>query len=54
MDESLKKYLDKAELIMATEKHSLYVDRNSNTVFVYNGKDIWEVSLDDLGKIGWE
>ncbi len=54
MDEYLKRCLEGTELIMGTEQYSLYVNKENKTVHIYNGDDIWEIALNDLGNIGWE
>lgn len=47
--QDMEQYLKDMELIQATEKYSLYFNRKTNEVSIYNGDDIWRISIDDLG-----
>ncbi|MBT2718286.1 hypothetical protein [Bacillus sp. ISL-57] len=50
----MEQYLKNLELIMTTEKYSLYIDRKSNEVSIYNGDDIWTIGVNELGNLGFK
>jgi hypothetical protein len=45
----MEKYLKNMELIQATETYSLYIDRKTNEISVYNGDDICSMHINDFG-----
>jgi hypothetical protein len=47
--QDMEQFLKDMELIQATEKYSLYFNRKTNEVAIYNGDDIWSISINDLG-----
>lgn len=47
--QDMEQYLKDMELIKAKEKYSLYFNRETNEVAIYNGDDIWSISIDELG-----
>lgn len=53
MDEYLKNCLEGTELMMSTERYSLYINKGTKTLLVYNGEDIWEITLEQLGDLGF-
>jgi hypothetical protein len=50
----MEQYFKKLEFLFATPNYSLYIDRETKELSIYNGDDIWTIGLDELGDIGFE
>ena len=50
----MEKLLEDLELVFATEKYSLYINKESKEISICNGDDIWEIGLNELGDFGFK
>jgi len=54
MEEHVKGWLQGTEFLIATEQYSLYINKGNKTLHIFNGEDVWEITLNELGDLGFK